>query len=122
MFSKDELIHMPEYWMENVQNELYYALKNYMKEKNLNQTELASKLGFSKGYISQVLHGNFNHSLNKLIELSLAINKAPKIQFVDIKEYINHLDNNYSMKVIPIEVELNSDTNSLYEECKYKTA
>ena len=100
MFTKEELVKMPEYWMENIQNELYLALKDYMLKHDLNQTELAEKLGFSKGYISQVLHGNFNHSLNKFIELSLAIDKAPKIHLEELSRYLSEIDSSKTMKVI----------------------
>ena len=86
MLKKEELIRTEEYWMENIQNELYYALKTYMQEHGLNQSELAGKLGFTKGYISQVLKGRFNHSMKKLIQLLLAIDRAPKIEFIHLDE------------------------------------
>src|SRR5690606_38474604 len=38
----------------------------------------------SKSYLSQVLNGNFDHKLSKLIELSLAIDKIPMIKFEDV--------------------------------------
>lgn len=60
-----------------------------MEEKGLNQTALAKELGVSKGYISQVLNGNFNFSLKKLIELSLKLNVAPKVNLSEsLPEYI----------------------------------
>ena len=59
-----------------------------MNEKKINQTQLAKELNVTKGYISQVLNGNFNHSIKKLIELSLAINKVPLVEFYDLKEYL----------------------------------
>ena len=114
MFTKEELAKMPEYWMENIQNELYLALKTYMKEHKLNQTELAEKLGFTKGYISQVLHGNFNHSLNKFVELSIAIDKAPNIKLCDLQDYINRLD--VEMKIVHMNpLEITSATSREYE-------
>lgn len=100
MFTKEELAKMPEFWMENIQNELYLALKTYMKQHKLNQTELATKLGFTKGYISQVLHGNFNHSLQKFIELSLAIDKAPNVQLENLAQYIKNLDDRHELKIV----------------------
>ncbi len=104
MFKKEELLKMPEYWMENIQNELHLALKNYMKKHGLNQTQLAKKIGFSKGYISQVLHGNFNHSLNKLIEFAIAIDLAPVIKLEDLKTYIELLDSKPQMRSVPIRI------------------
>lgn len=85
----EELIETPEYWLETIQNELYQQVQNYMKREKINQTQLAQRLGVTKGYISQVLNGHFNHSLEKLIELSLAIGVVPDIDFKPIKQYLN---------------------------------
>ena len=89
MFSIKELKKTPEYWLENVQNEIYFELKTYMLENNLNQTELADKLGFSKSYISQILSGEFNYSMKKFIELSLAIGKRPLVKIEESPECEN---------------------------------
>ena len=48
--------------------------------------QLAKEFGVSKGYISQILNGNFNFSLSKLIELVLKIKKVPEIHFKSIDE------------------------------------
>jgi hypothetical protein len=42
-----------------------------------------------KGYISQILKGEFNYTLKKLIELSLAINKVPQIEYKSVEQVIN---------------------------------
>lgn len=63
--------------------DLYNALKDYMHQHGINATQLAKKLNVSKGYVSQILNGNFDHKLSKLVELSLAIDKAPIIRFMD---------------------------------------
>lgn len=80
MLSKKELIQTPEYWLETIQNELYRSVMAYMEEKNINQTQLAKELGVSKGYVSQILNGNFNFTLAKLIELTLAIGLVPNLR------------------------------------------
>lgn len=81
MLKKEELVQTPEYWLELIQNDLYKHVTKYMQKEGINQTELAKRLGVSKGYISQVLNGNFNYTLKKLIELSLAIGLMPKVRF-----------------------------------------
>jgi transcriptional regulator with XRE-family HTH domain len=60
-----------------------------MEKEGLNQTQLAEKSGVSKGYLSQVLKGEFNYTLKKLIELSLAINKVPQIEYKSVQQGIN---------------------------------
>lgn len=81
MLTPKELEKHPEYWLEEIQNNIYYALKLYMDEHDLNQTELAKKFGYSKGYISQIMSGEFNHSIKKFIEISLALDLDPVIEF-----------------------------------------
>ena len=89
MKSREELIKTKSYWLVKLQSELYDNVEKYLLENNLTKKDFADKLGVTKGYISQVLNGDFDHKLSKLIELCLAINKAPEISFVNIEEYIN---------------------------------
>jgi transcriptional regulator with XRE-family HTH domain len=88
MITREELLKSPEYWITEVQMELYRSVLAYMEKEGLNQTQLAEQLGVSKGYVSQVLNGNFNYTLRKLIELSLAVGKVPMIEFKDISSVI----------------------------------
>lgn len=54
----------------------------------MNKTQLAEYLGCTKGYVTQLLNGDFDHKLSKFVELSLAIHKIPEISFSDVDEYI----------------------------------
>ncbi len=74
--------------MAKIQIDLFNELSDYMKNHGLNRTQLAKKLGVSKGYISQVLNGDANHKLSTLIDLSLAMDKAPILNFTDIDQLI----------------------------------
>lgn len=88
MLTREGVLHSPEYWFEDAQNELYRQVVEFMERENLNQTELAQRLGVTKGYISQILKGNFNYTLKKLIELSIAIGQVPFIHYKPIKQVI----------------------------------
>lgn len=72
---RKELLKSPEYWTASIQMELYRQIEAFMKEKNFNKTQLAEYLGCSKGYITQLLSGDYDHKLSKFIQLSLAIGK-----------------------------------------------
>lgn len=85
---REQLLKNQGYWISKIQIALYNHLENYMRENELNRTQLAKKLGFSKGYISQVLNGDFNHRISKLVELSLAIGKIPDLNFMDLDDFI----------------------------------
>lgn len=88
MINREELIRSKEYWLEKIQNALFVELEDYIEKNNLNKTKFAEKLGVSKSYLSQVLNGNFDHKLSKLIELSLAIDKIPMVRFENIENCI----------------------------------
>lgn len=81
---REELIKSPEYWTTKIQLDLFNEMENFMKENNLNRTKLSQLLGVSKGYLSQVLSGEYDHRISKLVELSLAIGMVPKVEFCDV--------------------------------------
>lgn len=85
MFTKEELLEFPEYWMETFQQEIYRELLDYMEREGLNQKELAKRWNVSKGYISQILNGRSNFSAKKFIELALKLDRYPSIKFVPKK-------------------------------------
>lgn len=99
MLSKEELLEYPDYLLEKYQNDIYREVITYMHANNLNQTDLAKKLNVSNSYISQVLNGNFNFTLKKLIELALAIGKVPKISFVTTDDFWGYSVSNKCLKV-----------------------
>jgi transcriptional regulator with XRE-family HTH domain len=88
MITRSQLLQSPEYWFDEAQNEFYRQVTEYMNEEGLNQTQLAERLHVTKGYISQILKGEFNYTLKKLIELSLAIGKVPQIDYKSISEIL----------------------------------
>ena len=79
--TREQLLASPEYWIADIQTKLYEALETYRKQNGFNRTQLATALGYSKGYISQILNGNFDHRISKLVELSLKIGLMPEVSF-----------------------------------------
>lgn len=99
---KEELLKSKEYWMVQVQNDLFGIMEEFMKKNNFNRTELAKEFGVSKGYITQIFNGDFDHKLSKFIELSLASNKAPVINFVDINRFIQNDGDSRTYELISV--------------------
>jgi transcriptional regulator with XRE-family HTH domain len=97
MIDRKELISSKEYWLERSQVRLFAMLEEYMSMNKLTRSQLAEQLGVSKGYISQILNGSFDHRLSKLIELSLAVGNVPVIQFIPLDqiELENRLDGSF---------------------------
>lgn len=83
---REELIKSEGYWIAKIQTDLYREITAFMERNKMSSTQLANYLGCSKSYVSQLLNGNFNHKISKLVELSLAIGKAPVIEFQDIPQ------------------------------------
>lgn len=80
----EELLLTPEYWTAKIQIDLFQKVEQYLEENGLNRSDLAKKLGVSKGYITQVLNGEFDHRISKLVSLALAIGYIPKLTFEEI--------------------------------------
>lgn len=74
--------------METIQNEIFSLVTAYLKDNKITQSQFAEQLGVSKGYVTQIMKGEFNYTLKKLIELSLAVRKAPVIGFKPLFEII----------------------------------
>jgi transcriptional regulator with XRE-family HTH domain len=89
MITREELLRSPEYWFQGEQNELYRQVVAYMEREGINRTQLAERLGVTKGYVSQILNGNFNYTLKRLIDLALAIGLVPRIQYQNLEMMIN---------------------------------
>jgi transcriptional regulator with XRE-family HTH domain len=90
MLIHEELVTRPEYWLETIQNDIFRQVTDYLKNNNMTQNQFAGQLGVSKGYVSQVMKGEFNYTLKKLIELSLAVGKVPVIVFTPLAEIIQN--------------------------------
>ncbi|MBR3711301.1 MAG: helix-turn-helix transcriptional regulator [Bacteroidales bacterium] len=84
MITYNELRSTPEYWITRIQLDLYAMIERYMQDHQLSRSELANKLGVSKGYVSQVLNGDFDHRLSKLVELSMAVGMIPQISYISM--------------------------------------
>jgi transcriptional regulator with XRE-family HTH domain len=87
MLTKEEMLEHPNYLLGTYQLEIYNQLGTYMEKNQLKSKDIADKLKVSQSYVSQVLNGNFNFTLKKLIELGLMIKKVPYLQFLDPDDY-----------------------------------
>jgi transcriptional regulator with XRE-family HTH domain len=89
---RDDLLNSKEYWLSKIQIDLFNEVNHFMEEKGLNRTQLAERLGVSKGYVSQIMNGDSDHRLSKLVELSLAIGLVPRLSFEQLEKNWNNLE------------------------------
>lgn len=87
--TREELLKSKEYWITKIQLDLFELINDYMTKNKINRTQLAKKLGVSKGYITQVLNGNFDHKISKLVELATAFGKVPLLEYKDFRQYVH---------------------------------
>jgi len=88
MKNYQELLRTETYWTTKIQAELFAAVEEYLTENKMTRKAFAAQLGVSKGYISQVLNGDFNHKIPKLVELALAVGKAPIFELENLEEEV----------------------------------
>ena len=86
--TRKEILEMPEYWIANIQVSLYDCAARFMQENEMNRTQLAEYLGVSKGYVSQLLNGDYDHKISKLVDLALKFGFVPKIEFKKFQDYV----------------------------------
>ncbi|GAB3491582.1 hypothetical protein GCM10027341_04770 [Spirosoma knui] len=84
--TREELLGSREYWITKIQLDLYSQIEQYMNEQGISRAQLADQLNVTKGYVSQLLNGDFDHKISKLVDLALAIGKVPQIQYSDLQE------------------------------------
>jgi transcriptional regulator with XRE-family HTH domain len=88
MKTREDLLKSPIYWLTGIQIEVFNLLNTYMEENNLTQKQVAEKLNVSPSYVSQILNGNFNFTISKLIDLALLVGKAPILHFEPVEELL----------------------------------
>lgn len=98
---RENLLKSKEYWLTTIQLKLFTAVEDYLIEKDINRTQFSKEIGVSKGYISQILNGDFDHRISKFVELSLAIGKVPIIELKDINSIIE-IDKNFYDQYITV--------------------
>lgn len=85
---RKELITSPEYLTTKAQLDLYDCAYRFMEERGMNKAQLAEHLGVSRGYITQLLSGDFDHRLSKFFELAVAFGYVPTVTFNSIEDVI----------------------------------
>ncbi|MCR5714192.1 MAG: helix-turn-helix domain-containing protein [Bacteroidales bacterium] len=86
---RSELLKSEGYWIAKIQTDLYRELRSFMEKNHMNSAQLAKYLNCSKGYVSQLLNGNFDHKISKLVKLSLAMGKVPVLEYKELSSSLH---------------------------------
>ena len=95
MKSLEELTRTEGYWLTTIQSDLYAKVEAFRQARGWTRTQLAQHLGVSKGYVSQVLNGDFDHKLSSLVRLALAVDTVPNLKFQDPAAYVENYVSGY---------------------------
>ena len=101
----DELENTIEYKIESVAFDISVQIYKQMKKLGINKKELAEKLGVSRSYITQLLKGKSNMTIETLIKVAKALGMTLQIKLVE--------------KTINTEVDIQNDKNSALRKSKY---
>lgn len=79
---KTELEKTVEYKIESTTFKIAIQVYNRLKELGITQKELAERLNVSKSYVSQILKGKTNMTIETMIKLSDVLDLTPEINFI----------------------------------------
>ena len=86
--TREEILKSPEYWVTQIQIAICRCVDTFMHKHGMNRTQLAEYLGVSKSYITQILAGDYNYSIEKLVDISVKLGYAPNLEFVSLPDTI----------------------------------
>ena len=81
---RKELISSPAYWLAQFQIDFFRIVKEYQLINDLDKWQLQSELDISEYTLNQILSGDAYLTFNEICNLSVKMNKAPKLTFVDL--------------------------------------
>ena len=88
--TRKEIISSPTYWLTQIQLAIFRCADKFMTDKEMNRTKLAEHLGVTKGHVTQMLAGDYNYSLSKLVETTMKMGYAVEIKFTPIEQVIQN--------------------------------
>lgn len=81
---RKELISSSAYWLAQFQIDFFRIVKEYQLINDLDKWQLQSDLDISEYTLNQILSGDAYLTFNEICKLSVKMNKAPKLTFVDL--------------------------------------
>lgn len=86
--TREDILSTPAYWVTKMQIAICRCADTFMHEHNMNRTQLAEYLGVSKSYVTQILAGDYNYSIEKLADIAIKLGYVPEVEFVPLPETI----------------------------------
>jgi len=88
MRTRAQVLTSEGYHTTKIQQNLFRAVNDYLVDESMSRKDFAEKLGVSKGRMTQILNGDFNGRLDRLVTLALAAGRIPELKLHHQEEFI----------------------------------
>ena len=88
MRTREDVLRTGGYHTTKIQQDLFRAVNDYLRKEGMTRAAFAEKLGVSKGRMTQILNGDFNGRLDRLVALALAAGRVPVLSLVPVEAYV----------------------------------
>lgn len=87
------LEHDDDYWVESAKVDFAVAMERLMKQRNIRKKDIAEQLHTSPAYITKVMRGDVNLTIESMVKLSRAVDgdlhihiapKAAKVRWAEV--------------------------------------
>jgi plasmid maintenance system antidote protein VapI len=72
-----------DYWVDGPITEFVEDIHRLMEEQNVSRAELARRLGTSRAYVTKLLGGNANFTLQTMVKISMALGAQVHVHVAD---------------------------------------
>lgn len=74
------------YWIEKAKLDFAIELNKFIKASNMSNKDVAEKLGTSQAYITKMLKGDVNFTIESMVKATRAANAKLNISIIDDRE------------------------------------
>ena len=74
----------PAYWAEIAKLDFSVTVSDCISDQKTNKTDFAQKVGVSKQYITKILGGNANFTIESMAKIAFALGKKLKISMIPL--------------------------------------
>jgi transcriptional regulator with XRE-family HTH domain len=79
----NRMVGSVDYWAQAAMRRFVLDIDRRMKDKNLSRTELAEKLKTTSAYVTKVMRGDVNFTLETMTKLALAVGGKLQVRIID---------------------------------------
>lgn len=79
----DQARRNADYWAAGIAMDFATGVDALMKRKNISRSELASRIGTSLPYITKVMRGDANFTLETMAKIAMAVDATIEVRLID---------------------------------------